>query len=151
MQRKGRPLFYITDLNSAECPPTLRRTWLPVHQHPNLLFLVAVREVEAWVLAHRDSFANFLGIRDELLPENADAIINPKRYLITLASMSPRRELRRDIVPPLNSTRQQGPNYNGCLGSFVENLWSVAAARLHSPSLMRAADAVAQFSPTWAR
>lgn len=147
---KGTPFILLTDLNSAECPPTLRTAWLPDHQHPNLLFRIAVREVEAWVLAHRVSFAKFLGIRKELVPENVDAIDDPKRCLIDLVSRSPRRDLRSDIVPPLTSTRRQGPNYNGRLGLFVERSWSVQEAKSCSPSLRRAVNAVATFKPTWA-
>jgi hypothetical protein len=54
---RGMPFLVLTDLNSTECPPTLIKKWLPYPKHPNLLFRVAVREVEAWLLAHRDAFA----------------------------------------------------------------------------------------------
>jgi len=36
--------------------------------HPNFLFRVAVREVEAWLLAHREGIARFLGISEHLVP-----------------------------------------------------------------------------------
>jgi len=45
------------------------KKWLPYPKHPNLLFRVAVKEVEAWLLAHRAAFATFLGISDKLIPQ----------------------------------------------------------------------------------
>ncbi|HEX9971235.1 MAG TPA: hypothetical protein VGD14_04115 [bacterium] len=47
------PFLVLTDLDQVECAPILIKEWLPVPKHPNLLFRVAVREVESWVLAHR--------------------------------------------------------------------------------------------------
>lgn len=144
---KGTPFIILTDLNTYECPPVLMREWLPDLMHPNLLFRVAVREVEAWVLAHCVAFAKFLGIREELIPVNVDTIKDPKRFLIDLARKSPRRDLRQDIVPPPGSTRQQGPDYNGRLIFFVENFWDAMEAKNHSPSLQRAINAVTKFKP----
>lgn len=144
---KGTPFLVLTDLDENECPLALMREWLPVSRNPNLLFRVAVREVEAWVLADRKAFAGFLGIREELIPDNVDQIKDPKRFLIGLAGRSRRGDLRQDIVPSPGSTSRQGPNYNGRLILFVEKHWCVAAARRHSPSLERAVAAVTKFEP----
>lgn len=147
---KGTPWLVLTDLDKTRCPPELINTWLPIPRHPNLLFRVAVREVEAWLLADRVGFAGFLGIRRELVPLNADEVVDPKACLINLARRSARRDLRADIVPPAGSTRQIGPNYNGRLISFVRNRWGVSLAAESSPSLKRTLNAVASFVPTWA-
>ena len=113
-------------------------------------FHVAVREVEAWLLADRVGFAGFLGARRELVPLNADAIEDPKACLINLARRSPRRDLRADIVPPPGSTRQIGPNYNGRMISFVKDRWDISAAKQSSPSLLRTVNAIGRFIPSWA-
>jgi hypothetical protein len=68
---KATPFLVLTDLDRTECPPVLLREWLPYPKHPNLIFRVAVKEVEAWLLAHRDAFARFLGIQRRLIPPNA--------------------------------------------------------------------------------
>jgi hypothetical protein len=146
---KGTPWLVLTDLDKIECPPQLISTWLPDPCHPNLLFRVAVREVEAWLLADRIGFAGFLGIRRELVPLYADDVGDPKACLIDLARRSARRDLRADIVPPLGSTRQIGPNYNGRLVSFVQNRWRISVAAESSPSLRKTINAVASFVPTW--
>jgi hypothetical protein len=147
---KGTPWLVLTDLDTIQCPPELIGAWLPEPPHPNLLFRVAVREVEAWLLADRVGFARFLGARRELVPPNADAIGDPKACLIDLARRSPRRDLRADIVPPPGSTRKIGPNYNGRLISFVRDRWDIYVAKQSSPSLLRTVNAIGRFIPTWA-
>jgi len=55
----GYPVLLITDLDRAECPPSLRRLWIDTQPHETFLFRVAVREIEAWLLADRDGIARF--------------------------------------------------------------------------------------------
>ena len=78
---KGTPFLVLTDLDKADCPPGLIQAWLPDPKHPNLLFRIAVREVEAWILAHREAFALFAGVQQELIPQDVDALDDPKRSL----------------------------------------------------------------------
>ena len=59
---KGTPFILLTDLDKNECAPMLIQEWLTDPLHPNLIFRVAVHEVEAWILADREAFAPFLGI-----------------------------------------------------------------------------------------
>lgn len=44
---KWTPFFILTDLDIEECAPRLRAKWLPKGNHPNLVFRIAVREVES--------------------------------------------------------------------------------------------------------
>lgn len=144
---QGIPFVVLTDLDTAECAPALMDEWLTGPQHPNLLFRVAVREVEAWLLADRSSIARFLGIQVDLVPQTYDNDPDPKRTLINLARRSPYGELRRDIVPRANSTSQQGPGYNARMVEFVQQHWSVDSAALHSASLAKALGALRRFEP----
>ncbi len=146
---KSMPFLVLTDLDMGECAPTLLKEWLSVPVHHNLLFRVAVREVESWVLADRDRFARFIGIRKTLVPVNVDAIDDPKRCLINLARKSRKRNLREDIVPSEGSTAKQGPDYNGRLMFFVEEFWNPYEAMHNSPSLVRTIRAVEDFQPVW--
>src|SRR6266446_4484885 len=57
---KGTPFLVGTDLDEYECPPALIDDWLTHARHHNLLVRVAVRDAEAWVLADRHRFADFL-------------------------------------------------------------------------------------------
>lgn len=144
---KATPFLVLTDLDVIECPPTLLQEWLPHPKNPNLLFRIAVREVEAWLLAHRDGFARFLGIQRRLIPSNVDAIKDPKRLLLNLAARSKNRQRREAIVPAPSSTARVGPDYNGQLIGFVENYWGVAEAMKNSYSLQRTVNAVNNFNP----
>ena len=47
------PFIVLTDLDRRPCPTELIEDWLREARHPNLLLRVAVREVEAWLLADR--------------------------------------------------------------------------------------------------
>lgn len=142
---KGTPIIMLTDLDRAACPPALIADWLPMPRHPNFLFRVAVHEVESWILADREAFARFLGIRQEKVPLNPDEIIDPKVELIRLSQQTRNRELRRAIIPPPRSVRTQGPDYNGRLSGFVLDHWSAERASSNSPSLYRTLEVVRRF------
>ncbi|MEG4391429.1 hypothetical protein [Microcoleus sp. BROC3] len=146
---KGMPYLVLTDLDNAECPLVIISEWLTQPKHPNLLFRIAVKEVEAWLLAHREGFAQFLGISVDLIPGDADRIPDPKQLLINLAKKSKKRNLREAIVPDRNSTAKIGKDYNGQLIHFVNQSWQVASAQTNSPSLERAMNALMNFQPTW--
>lgn len=146
---KGMTYLILTDLDRGGCPLAIISDWLKQPKHPNLLFRVAVKEVEAWLLAHREAFAEFLGISVSLIPSNVDEIPDPKQLLINLARQSKKRSLRDAIVPERNSTAKIGKDYNGQLIQFVQNNWQVEAAQVNSPSLQRAMNALINFQPTW--
>ena len=145
---KGTPYFVLTDLDNIECPLALISNWLPQQsRHPNLIFRVAVREVEAWVLAHRQAFSEFFGIPIQSIPINVDRIDDPKQFLVNLARKSKKRIIREAIVPATNSTAQIGKDYNGQLVQFVHQTWKIDEAKSCSESLTRAINKIANFEP----
>lgn len=146
---KGMPYFVLTDLDFHECASKLMNDWLPKGCHGNLLFRIAVREVEAWLLGDHVSLAEFLGIRQELIPNEVDVVPDPKRTLVALASKSRYRSLRSGIVPKAGSTSKQGPDYNGSLIRFVRNIWRPEEAMLRSPSLAKTIGAISKFAPRY--
>ncbi|WP_250125743.1 hypothetical protein [Chroococcidiopsis sp. CCMEE 29] len=146
---KGSPYLVLTDLDKNECPLVLLTEWLSHPKHPNSIFRVAVIEVEAWLLAHREAFAEFLGISVDLIPDNVDSVSNPKQLLIDLTKKSRKRYLRDAIVPAKNSTAKIGKDYNGQLIQFVNQNWQAEIAKTHSRSLERAVNAIVHFEPTW--
>jgi hypothetical protein len=143
------PYLVLTDLDNNECPLSLLTKWLPQPKHPNLIFRVAVIEVEAWLLAHRDAFAQFLGISVDLIPYDVDAIPDPKRFLIELTKKSKKRHLKAAIVPTKNSTAKVGKDYNSSLIQFVDQDWHAELAKPHSQSLRRAVNAIDNFKPSY--
>jgi hypothetical protein len=128
------PFFVLTDLDAGECAPELVARWLyGVERSENLLLRVAVREVEAWLLADRQGFAKFLGLSPDALPDKTDAIQDPKRELLKLVASSKKRDLKEDILPP--EGRRMGPGYNSRLADFVFHLWNPAEAKRRNSSL----------------
>lgn len=147
---RGTPFFVLTDLDQKyPCPPALIADWLRVPKQPNLLFRIAVREVESWVLADQKAFASFLGIRQDSIPVDTDQLSDPKNLLMDLVRRSRKRKLRSAILPATGSTAKQGPDYNGQLVEFIESRWEVHRAVRNSSSLKRTLGAVRNFTPTW--
>lgn len=146
---KGTALLILTDLDKCECAPALKQEWLQAPENHNLLFRVAVREIESWIMADRQGLARFLVVSRTLLPREVETLPDPKRTLIDLAGHSRNRSIREDIVPPSGSTAKVGPDYNGRLGAFVMRQWDVAAARKACDSLNRALRALENFRPRY--
>jgi hypothetical protein len=146
---KSVPFFLLTDLDADACASALMASWLPDSVHPNLIFRVAVREVESWLLADRISFSSFLGVSGSRLPERPDELSDPKSTLVELVSKSRHNLVKARIVPRPNSTAKQGRDYNGCLCEFVMKKWTPDQAALNSPSLDRCRRRLAEFLPTW--
>jgi len=144
---KGCPWLLLTDLDQTSCAPTLIREWLPQKPNPNLIFRVAVREVESWILADREGFSRYLGVSPKKIPLKPDSVTDPKALVIELAKKCRKRELRDDIVPP-NTDRKIGPNYNGRLIHFVHQEWQPNSAKNNSDSLNSTIIAIKQFKPT---
>jgi hypothetical protein len=134
--------FVVTDLDTQyECAPLLIEDWLSVRRNDQLLFRVAVREVESWLLADRRNFAAFFSISRELVPLNPDNIPDPKHIVISLAKRSRKRRIREAVVP-LDDYASIGPGYNLVFQDYIQNHWDIATAREHSPSLDRTIQAL---------
>jgi len=151
---KGIGFLLLTDLDNAACVPELIQTWFgcglseyPKRKQVNLVFRIAVREIESWVLADRDQFTKYFGLSKHLIPDQTDTIADPKQFLLQLVSKCRKRSLRDDIVPKAGDKRKVGPDYNGRLGEFVYDCWRAEAAISHSASLKRTWNALRMFQP----
>ncbi len=132
------PWFVLVDLDhDYECPPPLREAWLPAIA-PHLCFRVAVRTVEAWLLAGGESLARFLGVAKSLVPRDPEALEDPKRTIVDLARRSNSPGIRKDMVPRKGSGRSAGPAYTSRMGQFVQDFWEIPRAARRSQSLRRA-------------
>jgi hypothetical protein len=132
------PVLLLTDLDSARCAPSLVAEWMDGETAGScFLFRVAVREVEAWLLADRRGFAEFLGVSEARIERDTETIADPKRYLLELARLA-RRELRRGLLPAPNAAARQGFEYNSLLCGFVTDKWSEKRAASGNRSLRAA-------------
>lgn len=142
---KEIPFVILRDLDKCECPPFLLEKIFKFPIHHNLIFRIVVREIEAWLLADKESFSDFLGISKSLIPYDVETIDNPKEFIITLAKKSKKRFIREDILPRRGA--KQGPGYNACLGNYVLSHWNLYSALNNSESLHRTFDVLNNFSP----
>jgi hypothetical protein len=142
---KVHPYLILTDLDHNECPVRLLTSWLPEPKHPNLIFRVAIREVESWILADRLGFAEFLGLPQARIPARPELLKDPKKTLVALAARSPKKGLRRDLCPRPGSTAHVGRYFNPRLVAFVRSKWCLERACRRSPSLARALRCLREF------
>ena len=103
-----------------------------------MCFRLAVRELEAWLMADVENCASFLGVGRKSMPLEVESLRAPKQDLVNLARKSRRRDIREGMVPPAGSRRRVGPEYTALLREFVQSSWDPQTARSNSPSLDRA-------------
>lgn len=134
------PWIVLVDLNrEANCPPPLRAAWLPTPGR-FMCFRVAVREVEAWLIADRERFASFFRVRLENIPADPEMLDDPKEAVIELSRRSRSRDIRLDMVPRPGSGRKIGPAYVSRLIEFASDTqrgWRPERAARSSDSLNR--------------
>lgn len=150
MASRSQPLVLITDLDQEICAAKLISTWFgPLSRPTNLVFRVAVREVEAWLLADHIAMQRLFGKLGRL-PNDPDALPDPKRFLLGLAKRAS-RPVREDLLAPQGAVAAQGLGYNVRLCALVERDWSPERAAQRSASLRRACVRINQLAQRLAR
>jgi hypothetical protein len=132
--RHGGTILVLRDLDAdAPCAGELvaRLVQTPV---PGLLLRVAVRSIEAWLMADREAIAQALRIPAKLVPRHAEALDHPKSHLRKLGRGS------RDAATRATFESGTDQQVAGWVGEFIQTRWDpMRAARTESaPSLGRA-------------
>ncbi len=126
------------------CPGAVLSTWLP-HRSQKMLFRVAVREVESWLLADRDNLASFLNVSQTRMPADPENSDDPKRTLVNIARHSSTKSIRDSLVPDQGSTAQVGKLYNSEMSRFVNDHWRPEIARNNANSLEKCLHRLEEF------
>lgn len=148
---KGSPWFVLRDLDhDAACAPAFVKakgfapsTWM--------VFTLAVREVEAWLLADATGIAAFLRVPLNRIPKDPDTERDPTVTLVNLARRSGRAAIKKGMVPKPNAAAQVGPLYEALIIEFASTTWSLDRACLRSPSLARTREALRRLADSWAQ
>lgn len=128
------PWFVLTDLDSPDrCPVEYAREWLPA-PNPQMVFRVAVPEIEAWLLASRTALAKYMQLSVDLIPNEPETLTNPKLELVNLAARSRSRIIRQDMRRP---DGRIGPAYTTRIIEFALRHWDIEEAMQHAESLRR--------------
>jgi hypothetical protein len=134
------PWVCLVDLDrDCDCAPPCMQSWLP-NPAAHMCFRIAVRAVEAWLLADRERIAQLLRITIAHVPQNPDTLNDPKQQLINLARGSRLHTIRSDLAPREGSGRCVGPLYTARMIQFVNDEtggWRPAHALHVSQSLAR--------------
>lgn len=135
----GSPWLVLVDLDSDfdACPVDALAKWLPHGAQPNFCFRIAVREIEAWLLADADALAAFLAVPVAQIPGEPESLEDPKRALVDLARQSRKRAIREGMVPRDGSGTSIGPTYVSDLNDFASNYWRPQIAARSAGSLDR--------------
>ncbi len=141
-----QPWVVLHDLDADEsCPGALCQRLLP--QPAALMCLrIAVRSVEAWLLADRQAFGDYFKVRQASLPKDVEGMQQPKRTMLEiLSSASP--ALRDALV---RRSRQSsvaiGPEYNSLLAELRREAWRPDSAGQDCRSLTRKLNRLVAFS-----
>ncbi len=133
------PVIMLTDLDSNACASSIQAQWLgTLHKPDNLLFRVAVREVEAWLLADKEGFSGYANIPLNKLPDAPESLPDPKQTLLNLVTRYSPSALKKELVANHGGGPVQGIGYNDLLRQFVFHNWSISRANSRSTSLARA-------------
>lgn len=133
----------ITDLDMIPCAPELIKSWFnkPAEQLPNeIIFRVAVREIESWIMADKTAFAKFMNISEKNFSNNPDSLADPKQHLFSVIKKHGNKKWQQEMLPTNSSS--VGPLYNDKIREFVKNKWSVKRAIQKSPSLLRTINSI---------
>ena len=134
------PWLVLVDLDqAADCAPEFMSLHLK-SPSPWMACRVAVRAVEAWLMADTERAARFLDVPESRLPKNPDMLMQPKQALVNLARESRSPDVVKDLVPSLGSGRQVGPLYTTRIIEFTRNMrggWRPGVAARTSDSLRR--------------
>jgi hypothetical protein len=142
------PFIILIDLDTAPCAPQVINLWLKRPCRSRLLFRIAIKEVESWLLADTKAISKYLNISHDFIKkeiQNPDSLPDPKVTLINLVDKSKKGELKRDIVQKEAHLYKQGPGYNSRLIEFVNTFWGMERALKKSESLDRTIQALRRF------
>ena len=149
---KWSPWLVLRDLdNDAECAPVFlrRKRFVPAAW---MAYRLAVRQVEAWLLADFEAVAEFLSVAPQVVPMNPDGLANPKQSLVNLARRhSSRRAIRDAMVPREGDRVAVGPEYESAIIEFAQDHWSLKRAVVRSDSLGRARADLRRLATAWSQ
>jgi hypothetical protein len=146
MAKAGNHTFVLTDLDKAECPCALIRDWfaipreIPVDLPPQCIFRVAVREVESWILADHEAWADYIKIPGDNFSKTPDQLEDLKQHLLTVIRRKGKKKIHQEMLP--KGAAHIGPLYNEVLCEFINTSWQPERAAENSPSLDRALKAL---------
>lgn len=137
----GTPWVVLLDLDrDADCAVPFCRELL-CDPAPTLCLRVAVRAVEAWLLADAERLAGWFRVSPGRIPPDPEALPDPKRAFVDLCRRSRSSRIKAAMVPRPGSGRAVGAGYTNEVIDFVtdpQDGWRPGVAAGRADSLRRA-------------
>lgn len=131
----GLPVIVCTDLDSTPCIARIIDEWFPQGVPKKMVFSVAIREADAWLLAD-PGLSNYLA-SPGVTPLDPENVQDPKSTLIEIAKRSRKRDIKEEMVVAKGAVARVGPGYNRLLADFVRLEWDLALASQRCSALRR--------------
>ncbi len=90
------PILVLRDLDNLPCAAEAVAARLP-QRHGHCFLRIAVRSLDAWLMADRDAIANFAKVRAALVPDFPETLPRPKDVLMSILRQSKNRPMRRAL------------------------------------------------------
>lgn len=131
------PVLVLRDLDNLPCAAAAVAARLP-RRHGNCLLRIAVRSLDAWLMADRQAMASFAKVRVALVPDSPETLPRPKDVLLSILRQSKDREMRR--VLGVDAGVADWQVIGAWSAEFIRDHWEPErAARVGSaPSLTKA-------------
>jgi hypothetical protein len=136
------PVWGLADLESDPCANWLFERHLRGNRQPGFILRIAVKMLESWLLADRDTIADYLGVSRSEVPTEPEQEVHPKRTIVNLARKSSKRQIRENLIPSEKSCSSVGFGYTPILTRYVTEYWRPLIAQKRSSSLERALKAI---------
>lgn len=130
----GDTWIALRDLDRHDCAASLVGHLIP--KPPASMHLrIAVRQLEAWLLADADGLSRTLRIRPNAIPLDVEDLDDAKAKIASLASHATSPLIRKNVAP--RRGHRVGAGYTAVVGEFIRAEWSWKRARERSDSLDR--------------
>ena len=136
---RHQPWIVLRDLdNDRDCAVELVMHLLPAPARL-MKFRIAVRTVEAWLLADHERFKTAFGVAARAIPTVPESVDRRNAAMLEAISRSNRREIKSAMLSKLASGGWHvGPEYNARLEQFASEIWQPRVAETRSASLAKA-------------
>jgi hypothetical protein len=146
---RGSPYFVLRDLdNDAACAPEYLRG-IGFAASAWMCFRIAMRELEAWLIADSDAIADFLHVSPSRVPGNPDELADPTETLVNLARRSTKPAIKKAMVPRPKAGVCVGPQYEAMMIEFGRYHWDPSRASARSDSLRRTRRSLRDLATRW--
>lgn len=140
---KKTPVVFVLD-SDQDCAVDLLKKYCTERADDSYSTInIAIDEGEAWLLADKIGFSDFVGVKKSTISEDiyrGKEVATPYKtslyIMMELVPVSKKKEIRNAMSVAPNAKKP--PTYNALLPDFIADKWDVDRAQKHSESLSRA-------------